>query len=79
MVSIKFKERSEDMLGSRRGKSCIPTLVGIIFVLFGIYGYYVYYQLKEKSERADNKLNYLVKRQISLKSQLQGEFWTVGT
>ena len=60
------------MVGGRRGRSCAPTVIVIIVVVLGGYGYFVYNELTTRCTDTEGKLGFFMKKQSSLKSQLQG-------
>ena len=60
------------MVGGRRGRSCAPTIIIIIVIILGGYGYFVYNELTTRCTDTEGKLSFVMKKQSSLKSQLQG-------
>ena len=60
------------MVGGRRGRSCAPPIFVIVVIILGGYGYFVYNELTTRCTDTEGKLSFVMKKQSSLKSQLQG-------
>ena len=66
-----YLKKDIDML-SRRAKPFGPTVLFIALLLIAGYGYYLYNEQYSKFVESKGKLVLVKKKQLSLKSQLQG-------